>query len=125
MTSAGLTALGQTTRGALVTRGSALEAQLARQIQWTGLPEPVREFRFAPPRQWRVDFAWPDRLIAAEVEGGQWVSGRHTRGSGFEADCEKYNAAVLCGWRVLRVTGGMIRRGEALTLVERALGVKA
>ena len=39
-------------------------------------------------------------------------------------DIEKYNEATLRGWRVLRVTGDMIRRGEALILIERALGLR-
>ena len=25
----------------------------------TGLPEAIREYRFAPPRRWRFDYAWP------------------------------------------------------------------
>jgi hypothetical protein len=43
------------------------------------------------------------------------------RGSGSEGDCEKINAATLMGWRVLRVTGAMVRDGRALEYVERAL----
>jgi very-short-patch-repair endonuclease len=69
-----------------------------------GLPEPEPEHRFSPPRRWRVDFAWPDRRVALEIEGGAFTRGRHTRGGGFVKDMEKYNAATLAGWRVLRVT---------------------
>ena len=67
-----------------------------------GLPEPVCEFRFHPTRRWRFDYAWPDRLLAVEVEGGAWTGGRHTTGAGFVSDMEKYNAATLAGWRILR-----------------------
>lgn len=102
---------------------SALEDMLILQIHGAGLPEPERELRFAPPRRWRFDLAWPDRRLACEAEGGVYSGGRHTRGSGFEADCEKYNAATLAGWRVIRVTGKMIDDGRALALVERALQV--
>ena len=52
-------------------------------------------------------------MVAVEVEGGVWTGGRHTRGKGFEADCEKYNAATERGWRVLRVTPKMIADGRA------------
>ena len=64
----------------------------------------VMEHRFAAPsRQWRLDFAWPDRKVAIEIEGGVWSRGRHVRPKGFIDDCEKYNAATLNGWRVYRV----------------------
>jgi hypothetical protein len=67
-----------------------------------GIPAPVAEYRFALDRRWRFDWAWPDQLIALEVEGGVWSGGRHTRGAGFAGDIEKYNRAALAGWRVLR-----------------------
>jgi hypothetical protein len=92
------------------------------QITASGLPQPVTEYRFAPPRRWRFDYCWPNKGLACEVEGGVWVKGRHTRGTGYEKDCEKYNAAVLAGWRVLRVTTGMVQSGEALKVIEAALG---
>ena len=69
-----------------------------------GLPEPVPEFRFHPVRKWRFDFAWPDQMIALEVEGGLWVRGRHNRASGFLKDMEKYNTAESMGWHVFRTT---------------------
>jgi hypothetical protein len=68
------------------------------------LPDPIREYRFHPTRRWRFDYAWPGELVALEVEGAVWVKGRHTRGSGFIADLEKYNAATALGWRVVRFT---------------------
>lgn len=97
------------------------EAELARQIQLTGLPEPVREYAFAKPRRWRFDFAWPEQRVALEVEGGTWSAGRHSRGAGFELDCEKYAEAGIGGWVVIRATTGQVMRGEALRWVERAL----
>jgi hypothetical protein len=59
-------------------------------------------------------------MLAVEVEGGSWVHGRHVRAKGFAADCEKYNAAVLLGWRILRFTPAMIEAGAALSALERA-----
>ena len=101
--------------------GSDLETTFAFQLRALKLPEPVREYRFAPPRRWKFDFAWLDLLLAVEIEGGTWSGGRHTRGAGFEKDCEKYCEAVLLGWRVLRCTGTMVTSGAAVALVERAL----
>lgn len=104
---------------------SELEETLAFQLRVTpGIPPPVREYRFAPPRRWRADFAWPDRRLLVEVEGGQWTAGRHTRGAGYAGDVEKYNTAALLGWRVLRFTAGMVETGEALTQIEEALTQK-
>ena len=100
---------------------SELEARLAWQVEANGLPRPEREFRFHPRRKWPFDFAWPERRLALEVEGGTWTNGRHTRGTGFAADCEKYNEATLLGWRVLRVTGEQVMDGSALDWVRRAL----
>jgi very-short-patch-repair endonuclease len=68
-----------------------------------GLPVPKLEYRFHPDRKWRFDFAWPDEMVALEVEGGVWSHGRHGRGSGIVKDIEKYNAAAQAGWMVLRV----------------------
>jgi very-short-patch-repair endonuclease len=81
----------------------------------------VREHRFAAPRKWKFDFAWPELMIAVEIEGGIWNEGRHTRGAGFAADVEKYNAAAMDGWRVLRYTSAMVADGSAFNQVALAL----
>jgi hypothetical protein len=88
--------------------------------QEIGLPDPIYELQFAPPRQWKFDLCWGYR-IALEVEGGSWIQGRHTRGKGFEDDLEKYNEATLRGWRLLRCTPGQLESGEALQMVKRAM----
>lgn len=59
-------------------------------------------------RQWRFDFAWPDVGVCVEIEGGVFSNGRHTRGGGFMADCEKYNRALMQGWQVIRIPGKLI-----------------
>jgi very-short-patch-repair endonuclease len=100
---------------------SAIEEMFALHARASHLPEPQREHRFAPPRRWRFDFAWADRMIAVEIEGGVWTGGRHTRGSGFEADAVKYNTAALMGWKVFRFTGGMVKSGAAIATVIEAL----
>lgn len=100
---------------------SDLEELLALHLRAAKVTPPVRELVFAPPRRWRFDFAWPDRMLAVEVEGGTFVQGRHSRGKGIEGDAEKYNAATLLGWRVLRFTTDMIHDGRAWATIERAL----
>lgn len=78
--------------------------QLIRAIaSEAGISEAVvAEYHFALPRRWRFDYAIVEHKIAVEVEGGVWSNGRHTRGSGFIADMEKYNTAGALGWIVLR-----------------------
>lgn len=98
---------------------SEAEDELCLQIRALQLPTPQREYRFHPKRRWRFDLCWPTHKIACEVEGGVYAQGRHTRGKGFENDCEKYNEATLDGWRVLRVTTGQVNRGEAINWIER------
>ena len=94
---------------------------LAFQMRAVGL-RPEREYYFARPRKWRADFAFPGDKLLIEFEGGVFVKGRHTRGAGFVADCEKYNAAAVLGFTVLRFTDKHVRQGTAITLIERALG---
>lgn len=69
---------------------------------------PETEYRFHPTRKWRFDFAYPDKKIALEVEGGTWVGGRHINPIGFQKDCEKYNEAAKMGWKVYRCTPKML-----------------
>lgn len=103
---------------------SDLEATMALHIRANNLPEPEREYRFAPPRRWRFDFAWPAAMLALEVEGGVWSTGGHTSGKGFTDDCEKYNEATIRGWRVLRVTGQQVKSGAAVDWLRRAMATQ-
>jgi len=100
---------------------SELEDEFEFQVKAAQLPEPEREYRFHSTRRWRFDFAWPDIRLAFEIEGGIYAHGRHTRGSGFIGDCEKYAEANLLGWWVYRIPGPWVREGKALGLAERAL----
>jgi hypothetical protein len=86
-----------------------------------GLPEPTREVRFHPERLWRFDWGWENWLVALEQEGGLWVRGRHSRASGFEADCIKYAEAMLLGWVVFRASPKQIQDGTVLSWLQRAL----
>lgn len=113
------------------------------QIKADKLPIPEREYRFAAMavggtgrgvrerlrkaglRDWRFDFAYLEKKIAIEVEGGTFSGGRHTRGAGFEMDCRKYNEAMLLGWHIIRVTGRHIAEGDASIWIKKALDADA
>ena len=62
----------------------------------------IAEHRFHETRQWRFDVAIPSLKIAIEYEGIMSRKSRHTTVTGYTKDCEKYNAATIAGWRVLR-----------------------
>lgn len=100
---------------------SELEESFAGQVRMVGLPAPMREHRFHPTRRWRLDFYWPDYLFAVEVEGGEYVTGRHMRQAGFREDAIKYAEATLLGITVMRFPGSMIEDGSALSYTERYL----
>jgi very-short-patch-repair endonuclease len=104
-----------------MTRRLKLAIAIDQQCQLAGLPKPVTEYRFHEIRLWRFDYCWPARRLALEVDGGGFVNGRHSRGSGIEKDCEKYSEAVALGWRVLRVTPRQVESGAALDWLTRAL----
>jgi very-short-patch-repair endonuclease len=99
---------------------SGYERRLQLELRAIRLPEPKPQFRFHPTRRWTFDLAWPDRMLAVEVEGGIWTRGRHVRGKGYERDVEKYNAAALLGWKVLRFTTTHVKSGYAVTVIEQA-----
>ena len=76
-----------------------------------GYPEPAPEYPFHPARRWRFDLAFPAERVAVELEGGVRTGGRHTRPGGYEGDIEKYNAAALAGWVVIRASYRQVRAG--------------
>lgn len=81
----------------------------------------VTEHRFMPERRFRFDLCWPSKMVALECDGGSWVGGRHTSGTGFERDAEKQSLAAAHGWRVLHCTPRQIKDGKALTWLLAAL----
>lgn len=91
-----------------------LKTQLLAKKLGAGM-EP--EYRFDPGRKWRFDFAWPHLWLAVEVEGVGWKPGRHQRREGYAKDCDKYNAAALAGWCVLRFTQEQLYSGTAAETV--------
>jgi very-short-patch-repair endonuclease len=94
---------------------------LLLQFRVAKVPQPVTEYRFHPTRKWRFDYAWPEKSLALEEDGGGFVGGRHSRGTGIEKDCEKFNEAAVLGWTVLRVTPRQVSDGRALAWVQEML----
>ena len=82
---------------------------------------PEREHKFHPARKFRFDYAFLDKKLAIEYEGIFSAKSRHTTVTGFMRDAEKYNEAMLLGWRVLRITADMIPDSRAIDYITRAV----
>lgn len=130
------------------------EELFALHCRMFGLPDPERQFRFAreltrrspttgklTPRQWRFDFAWPQYLIAVEIEGLVMVRitdpatvrklgtryvvlGGHASPAGIRRDMQKYNAAALLGWYVLRFDQDDVASKRAVEMTLRVLAAR-
>jgi very-short-patch-repair endonuclease len=114
-----LAELRNTPMGSVRQKEAAAQLRGAFESAWKEAqgPELHEEFYFNPNRRWRFDFAHVETRVAIEIEGGVFTQGRHTRGSGFEDDCEKYNCATAMGWRVFRLTTNLIRKDQVAAIV--------
>lgn len=83
---------------------SELELAFAKQLVDHRMPMPLREFKFMEGRDWRLDYAWPDFMLAVEVQGMV-----HRIKQRFLADVEKLAYAQMHGWTVLLIAGQDIR----------------
>ena len=93
------------------------EAILAQHLKVHGIGF-EQEFKFCETRKWRADFYLIGTKLLIEVEGGIWSNGRHTRGSGYQADMEKYNAAAILGYTVLRFSTADVKSGRAIEQIK-------
>ena len=101
---------------------SKSEEAYALMLKDSGLPAPVREFKFLPDRKYRFDFAWPSQAIvgapgwrlAVEIEGLTAQGGRHQRKDGFVNDAEKYRLALEQCWMVHRIPSTTLVKGASL-----------
>lgn len=119
---------------------SDLESALEWQLRALKINGYEREHRAFDERRWRLDFAWPDRKIGVEIQGGtrgfyqmqkdkagiprrvRVPAGRHQTPDGFEKDCEKHNAHTQAGWRIFLFTAKMVRNGTAIKQIADTLG---
>ncbi|WP_151725775.1 DUF559 domain-containing protein [Acinetobacter radioresistens] len=97
------------------------EAKLARELKTLKI-EFEQEFEFHPKRKWRADFHLVGKKILVEVEGAIWSGGRHTRGKGYIGDMEKYNAATMLGYQVIRFSTDQVKSGLAIQQIEKMVG---
>ncbi|TMS48231.1 DUF559 domain-containing protein [Acinetobacter lwoffii] len=98
------------------------EAKLAGELKTLKI-EFEQEFEFHPKRKWRADFHLVGKKILVEVEGAIWSGGRHTRGKGYIGDMEKYNAATMMGFQVIRFSTDQVKSGLAIQQIEKMVGL--
>ena len=99
---------------------SDLEDIFAFQLDALGI-DYVRQYRAIKGRQFAFDFAFLDKRLLVEINGGTYTVGAHSTGKGIARDYEKSNLAQLQGWRCLAFDGKMVRSGEAVEVVRKAL----
>jgi len=75
--------------------------------RWEG-PALEREYKFSVARRWRADYCHEASRTLIELEGGIYSGGRHVRADGYRNDVEKYNAAAMLGYTVLRLGTGQV-----------------
>lgn len=100
----------------------ALKQELLAYLNTFGTCKTEHQFDEDKKRRFKFDYAIVDCKIAIEVNGGQWVNGRHNRGGkGYEDDLTKLNLAQSQGWHVLQYTYEMLERLAYQTDIERIL----
>jgi len=102
----------------VVSEGEAILSQHLRTLKI----EFEQEFKFHPSRKWRADFHLKGKKILVEVEGGIWSNGRHTRVKGYLGDLEKYNAATMMDYQVIRFSTEQVKSGKAIEQIEKMVG---
>ncbi len=85
----------------------------------------IKEFQFHPIRQWRADYFLPDLKLLIELEGGVFGFGKkngtlggHNRGKGYIQNLEKYNAATIEGYKLLRYANVEIERTKGQCVID-------
>jgi len=104
---------------------SRWERLLYQQIENAALPTPERQYHIYMPgarNPCRADFCWPVHKLIVEVQGGQWIRGRHTRGGkSFETECRKLAWFAVLGFHFMPITPAMIEDDTALLRIRQFL----
>ena len=93
---------------------SHLEDLFRRIVSRSSLPMPIEQHRvFNGHREvCRADFAYPDHLIAIELDSEKWHMDRET----FQRDRLKQNELQALGWRVYRFTWRQLQDNPAMAI---------
>lgn len=97
-----------------------------------GLPPPALEYQFVSFRDWKFDLAWPELLVAVEIQGGSFggkpcpvckrrPGGRHNSGPAMRDEFEKLAHAAIRGWSVIPLMPEQVKEATGLDWIRRAL----
>lgn len=104
---------------------SVLESKLLGVLRSAGLPAPVAQFEVALPGRTsaRLDFAYPDRMVAIEADGYRW----HGDAASWRSDLARRNQLTQLGWRTLHFTWHDVtsRPDHVVETVRSALHLRA
>ncbi len=81
------------------------------------------EVKLIPKRKFRYDYVHHDSKVIIEVNGGNWMGGRHTRPVNLVSEYEKLNLAQNLGFNVFILTGEMINE-RWLNLIATTIKMK-
>ena len=99
---------------------STAETLLFAALRRGRLPLPQPQFWVETPRRRaRIDFAYPDLMIA--IEADSWKD--HGTRPAFEADRARQNELIVLGWRVIRFTWRQLNDATYVASTIKALGV--
>jgi hypothetical protein len=87
---------------------SAMESEARLVFIDGGLPLPELQYEIVDRcgRLWRVDFAWPDAMLAVEYDSVEW----HANPDAFRHDRLKVSRLRECGWSVVPIIVDDVRR---------------
>ena len=98
---------------------SAMESETRLVFIDGGLPLPELQYEIVDKcgKLWRVDFAWPDAMLAAEYDSVEW----HANPDAFKHDRMKIARLQECGWSLVPIVVDDVRR-RPIDLVARISG---
>lgn len=102
----------------------AAKQQLSKtfELQLRGLKLPAyeKEFLWHPDRNYRADYIWRPIWFIVELDGGEFMEkSGHKTGLGITHDRIRDAEALILGYKVLRLTGGMVMDGSGVGYIEK------
>jgi very-short-patch-repair endonuclease len=100
---------------------SKLEVKAWRLLRSSRIANPTRQLRVdvARGRWYRLDFAWPELLVAFETEGFEWHGSR----ARWKQDRVRTAALERLGWRIVVATWGDVTLEPNSTLERVAMAL--